>query len=155
MPIPPIDGLKPDDVKEPVLVPDGTRCTIKITDEPTIRGSKDGDMETDRKYLLIFAIVIKAPEKKYMTGDSSVSQMVIVPSNHWLEHHMSKDGPEKAEKLLTGYKQKYAKWLRQTIAKPADKADTTLYTGLELEVIVGLEESDEYGDKNVIKRILD
>jgi hypothetical protein len=155
MAIPAIDGLKPDDIKEPILVPDGTRVTIKITKEPQILCSKDDGEDTKRQYMLVFGNVIKAPKKEYMEGNSYAQHMVIIPSNHWLVHHTDKDGPEKANALFIGYKQKYAKWLRQTIAQPANKADTTLYTGLDLDIIIGLEESDEYGDKNTIKRILD
>ena len=155
MPIPLIDGLTPDDIVEPVLAPDGTRCKITINGEPQICKAKDKvtGVDSDREYLKIFTTITEAPSQDYI--GTMIVHMVMIPSLHWHKFHEAKDGPDKADKLMTGYRQKYAKWLRQTIQVPADQADTSLYPGKVLDVIVGLEQSDEFGDKNTIKRILD
>jgi hypothetical protein len=167
MAIPPIHGLTPDDIKKPILIPAGTRVTIKIINEPKILGYNDSEEKfciledsevathKDRQMLKPYGTVIKAPKASYVDNAVAVEHMVIIPSNYWLIYHTEKDGQEKAADLYTGYKQKYAIWLDQTICQSTDKADTALYTGLELDIIIGLKESDEYGDKNTIKRILD
>lgn len=148
-----IDGINPEEIHEPTLVPSGTKVTIKIERVMASECKSEASERSGRYQLLIFASVIEADDEKYI--GAPIQHRLNVPNRAWLEYHNQKDGPAKADQLLRMYKDTYGTWLNRTIKVGAEEAnDLRLYEDLELEVTVKLDDGGDFGERSVIGRVL-